>query len=734
MAKDLPDSASQTLDDGPASQKKDDKVAYWLGQIDDARKREKTWRKEAARVIDIYEGQRENIADGGTMDFNILFANTETLSPAIYNSVPRPVVQQRFKDENPVAEVAAKVMQRTLEFLIDQNNPNESAFDDLQKTAVLEALLPGRGLSRFKYDAEIITVPLPEGAPKGTVPEEQVESETVCGQEVPWDRVYYGYGKRWSQIPWQAFEHFMTRQECIANFGPEVGGRITLTAVAKEDGDKEEAGPADAEGTKFAHIYEIWNKKTKKVIFVSDGYPTFVKEIDDPAKLVGFFPAPRPIAFLTKVKSLVPQTLYLMYESQARELNDVTMRIGKITRALKVRGFYDGTIKGLENLLSQPDNTLLSAEGVAAMQQGMTLEKSIWLMPLEKLIAVLQQLYINRQQVLQVIYQITGVADIMRGSSQASETLGAQKMKEAWGTMRLKRMQKEVQRFVRDSLRIMAELAALNFSKETFAKMTGIKLLSQEEKQQAEAEGQQRMQAYQQQMAAMPPPQPGMPPAQVPQPPKMPPELQALMDLPTWEEVLALLSDNILRNFNVDIETNSTVDAEATEDKQFVAEYMNALSQFLNGIAPIVEKGFMPFEVAKTMLLSVTKRFRFGVEVEDSIKKMSAPAQPAGGPDPKAAAEAESLKQQTEFAAKKNQLDLARQENDNRLAAAQNQAKMEQIAMQKQLSEAKFNAEMQKLGFTVQIAQTQAATAEQVGAAKVAEANAPKPAPAAKKD
>jgi hypothetical protein len=44
-----------------------------------------------------------------------------------------------------------------------------------------------------------------------------------------------------------------------------------------------------------------------------------------------------------------------------------------------------------------------------------------------------------------VIFQLTGIADIMRGSSQASETLGAQEIKQAWGTMRLKRMQKEVQ-------------------------------------------------------------------------------------------------------------------------------------------------------------------------------------------------------------------------------------------------------------------------------------------------
>lgn len=704
--------------------KHSDAVKHWLDEIGEAQKREKGFRKEATRVVDIYEAEREDAGEGDTRSanaFNILYANTETLSPAVYNTVPRPVCRTRFKDDNPVGAVAAKVMQRTLEFLTDSNDPEESSFDDLQKSAVLEALLPGRGLARFKYDAQIQKIPAEVQGGKET---EKVTSELVCGCEVPWNRVLFGYAKRWSQVPWQAFEHFMTKEECIANFGEEKGGAIALTAVAS-DSDKEvdNAPPADAEGVKFAHIWEIWDKKTKKVIFISDGAPGFLKEEDDPLKLTGFFPSPKPLVFLTKVKSLVPSSLYLMYEEQAQELNSVTIRIGKLTSALKIRGFYDGTLSGLDDLMKKPDNTLIAAPNVAAMQQGQTLDKSIWLMPLTEITSVLQQLYTNRQQVLQVIYQITGVADIMRGASQASETLGAQKMKEAWGTMRLKRMQKEVQRFVRDQLRIMAELAAENFDKETFMKMTGVLLYTNEQKQQVQEEGQRRMAQYQQQMA-MNPPQPGQEP---PPPPQMPPEMARLMAEPSWEDVLTLLKDNLLRNFIIDIETNSTVDAEATEDQQNVAEYMNALSQFLNGIGPMVEKGFMPFDVAKTMLLGVTRRFRFGVEVEDSIKAMTAPPTAKPGEDPKAKAEAAALQQETEFAKQKQALELQNMTADTELKKAQNAAAMELVQQKQQLSQAKFQAEMAKLGLSVQVAEMQATTAQQVGTAKVAAANAPKP-------
>jgi hypothetical protein len=76
-----------------------------------------------------------------------------------------------------------------------------------------------------------------------------------------------------------------------------------------------------------------------------------------------------------------------------------------------------------------------------------------------------QQLYVAREACKQVIYEITGIADIMRGQTNASETLGAQEIKPTWGTLRLKRLQREVQRYSRDLLRMMLEIAATKFSK-----------------------------------------------------------------------------------------------------------------------------------------------------------------------------------------------------------------------------------------------------------------------------
>jgi hypothetical protein len=567
--------------------------------------------------------------------------------PALYNSLPRPVVNRRFKDEDPLAKMAAKATERTLEYLMDNGDAEYSEFDQLMASATLEALLPGRGMTRFKFDAVIEkqeAVAAAEAAESedsdddSTTPEkgdevtpvfESPTYETVCGEEIPWDRFVHGSAKKWRDVPWGAIQHFMTREELEASFG-EVGAQVPVTSMVEDHETRDDAerngDRQELRGLKVAEVYEIWDKVTKNVIFISPQWKrSALKQVEDPLGLSGFFPWPRPLSFIAKVSTLVPVPLYTQYEAQAKELNLVTTRINKIIAALKVRGFYDSTVEGLEKVLNAEDNVLIAAENVAGLLgQGNSLDKAIFLMPIEKLVVVLQQLYVQREQVKTVIYELTGIADIMRGSSAASETLGAQQIKNQWGTMRLKKTQKEVQRYARDCLRIMGEIAMSKLSPETLQAITGLPYPTGQQKQLAQEQAQmlQQQQAMVAQQAAMTGQQP--PPQQPP-----PQQLQEVLSLPSWDDILRMLRDDLQRNYRIDIETNSTVDAEATEDKEDLGELMNAISQFLNGIGPLVADGTMPFEVAQGMLLEVVRRYRFGSDMEDAIKKMKAPEQGA---------------------------------------------------------------------------------------------------------
>jgi hypothetical protein len=143
-----------------------------------------------------------------------------------------------------------------------------------------------------------------------------------------------------------------------------------------------------------------------------------------------------------------------------------------------------------------------------------------------------------------------------------------------------------------------------------------------------------------------------------PQAPPIPPEVQQAFKSPSWEDVVNVLRDRVIFNYKVDIETNSTIDAEAAQDKQDIAELLNAVSQFLNGVAPLVQEGVLPIEVAKSMLLVVSRRFNFGSQLEDALNAMQAP-QPKPDPAAEAKAAAEGAKAKTaQMQAKNDQIKL----------------------------------------------------------------------------
>lgn len=694
-------------DTDPSDAKRaEDTVAYWLKEIAASRSREKNWRKQGDNVLAIYEAGKEE-----QNTYNILYSNTDTLQPSLYSRTPRVVVKPRRNRKSPLAQLAAKFAQNTLTFLLDNPDPSYPSLDSMFERATTSALLPGRGLMRFKYDADIVETPpeeqkklneaqqAPEGKPIDVPRAAKVAYDDVCWEIVPWDKVHFGYARKWQSLPWVAFEHFMTEDEVRDNFGPVLA--IQMKFVSPKDADEDDSSSAKAEDTvKGATIYEIWDKGSRRVYFVSPQLKEVVlRDVPDPLELQGFFPLPEQLTFLTKLNSLLPTPLYRMYQNQAEELNRITLRINTLIGHLKVRGVYDATVKELSGLFDANDGELVAATNVQALlsQGGRGLDNALWLMPIEKIVTVLQQLYLNRQQVKAVIFEISGIADIMRGSSAASETLGAQQIKQQWGTMRLKRMQRRVETFCRDSLRMLGELAFSKLTAERLEQManSGLPLAAEKERLQLE------LQAIQQraQMAATqaPPPIPGQPPAQLPAGPEQDPKFQQMMQRlqqPSVEDVVKLLQDDLQRNYTIDIETNSTIEPEAAEDKKDIAELLQAMGTFMQAIGPLIEKRVMPFEAAKAMLLEIASRYNLGNQFVEQIGAMQAPEQPTGGEKPgeKEALQAEAQLRQQQAAAEGQKL-----AGQLKLAQATHELELETLAQKREFQREQHQMRMAQL-------------------------------------
>jgi len=657
-----------------AAKEPSEEVKHWMTEISTAKKREKDYRKDGQEIIDIYSGKKSD-----QIPFNILFSNVETLLPAIYSQTPRPVVKRRFDDKDPLGHAASKAAERMLKYLLDTNVEGYETFSDSMNNATLDALLPGRGMTSVKYDADIVNVPSSE---EDTEVTPVVKWEQVCTDSRGWDKVIIGYSKKWSKVPWIAYEDYLDEEECERLFGEEVSAKITFTE-GEEDEDEENRRNKSEENKgsrKTAVIYQIWDKVgDKKIRYISPAYNDgYLKVDDDHLGITGFFNCPKPIQFIQKSNDMMPTAMYTIYENQAKELNTITLRINEVVKAIKARGLYDGALgEDIGRVLENAENILTPTDKGSSLLDG-GLAKAIWFMPNEQLVLVYQQLIAARDACKRTIYEITGISDIIRGQSAASETLGAQKIKESWGTLRLKRLQGEVQRYARDIMRIMLEVAASKMSEETWAKATGLPFPTAQQKQQA----QQVMQAMQMQAQQMP----GQP-QQLPQEPD--PQIVQAAQMPSWEEIIGVLKDDLQRSYRIDIETNSTIDIEATEDQKNVADFMNAMGQLMAGLTPMVEKGAMPFEAAQSILLAVVRKYRFGTEVEEQFQNMKPPAD-KGNP------EADKLKAEMQQAQADGQMEMQKMQQDAQMEQqrlqSENQAQMMQLQADNQIAQATIQA------------------------------------------
>ena len=703
-------------------------VAYWLTEIEQAKKREQEYRKYGQEVLKIYEADEENEAP-----FNILFSNTETLMPALYSQQPRPIVNRRFRDDDPLGKAVSDAGRRMLEYLTDTNMEGYETFHEVMNAVNADALLPGRGWSVVKYDADFKTLAEPrppqeqDDEPAGKEAVQYADNEKVCVESIVWDRVYLGYAKKWHKVPWIAYEFHLTKEEVAGLVGKDVAVKLKYSASQKDEESQygnEDDKPAGKRKT--ACVYQIWDKAGgKKIVYVSPNYKeALLGKEEDPLQLTGFFNCPRPLRFIEKASNLTPTAPYRLYKNQAKELNRITLRINHIVEAIKARGLYDGALAAdFKKLFDEGDAALVPAELSSSLATEKGFQNAIWFMPLDQLIVTLTQLYQAREACKQVIYEITGISDILRGATKASETLGAQEMKAKFGGLRIKRMQAEVQRYARDLLRMMLELAADKMSEETWAAITGLPFLLMPKYLELTA----LAQTLQQQMAMQPPapPMEGQPPNPMVMQLQ---QIQAQLQSPKWADVLSVLQNDLMRSYRIDIETNSTIEADATEDKRDMTELFMALSQIMAQLAPLVIEGVLPFEAAQAILLAVSRRMKWGSEIEDYIKQMK-PPQPK--PEENGEAQKKQIEQDKQMALKevqhkqkqaemsvqekalKAEFDQFKREMDLQMREMQLQIEQQQAAMQKQATVQEIGMKQKQAQANIQASSQQASMKNQ---------------------
>lgn len=491
---------------------------YWHNQIQAALKREEKWRYRAKQVYQRYVDERDSDALGYKTDeisrINMLWSNTEVLKSVLFANLGKPDIARNFPKpgkDNKVSRQAALILERAVSAACDYYDPEREIED-----AITDYLVAGRGQAWLELDAIIEEYYEAEDEaqenPKQRVGYHEIE---IC--HVPHADWVHGPGKKWEQVPWVARLHLFDKTDVKEQWGDDIADELPYNYMLMEgvgsDGRNQEIGEG-VNDFKRAKIWEIWDKRSKARIYVAEGHNEEIERTPDPYKLDKFFPCPKPLYGVKTPGNLLPRPEYLQYQDLCQELDRVNTRLQRLVEALKLCGVYDASNDSddvLKNLGMLDDGQFLPFKNFASLAQGGGLAAAFQVRdtkPYADAIIVLAQ---RAQEIIQLIYEVTGISDVVRGATDPRETAAAQRLKARFGTQRIQKRQKEVQRFVADLYKLKAELIAEHFEPKQLSEMSGIDIPTNAEKAQAQqilmlAQRRQQMlqqqQALQQQMQA----------------------------------------------------------------------------------------------------------------------------------------------------------------------------------------------------------------------------------------
>jgi hypothetical protein len=607
------------------------------------------WQARTKKIVKRYRDDSRGQGGNEAARFNILWSNVQTLTPAVYAKLPKADISRRFGDNDPVGRVASQLLERAIDFEIE-HYPD---FRSTMKYDVEDRFLGGRGTAWVRYEPHVAPIGIEddgvsitsaieqgEGAPPNL---EQIEYECAPVDYIHWRDFGHSQARTWEEVTCVWRWVYMTREALAERFGDEMARKIPL-----DQGPEPLNAYNEAKRTyNRAKICELWDKETQKVYWFCKGMPQMIDVRDDPLGIEGFFPCPKPLYATTTSDTLVPVPDFLLYQDQAMELDILSDRIDGLVKALRVRGVYDASQPALQRLMTEGDNNaLIPVDKWMAFSEKGGLKGSIDLLPLDTLANALIQCYRAREDIKSQIYEITGISDIIRGTSFASETATAQQIKGQYAGLRLRSMQEDVALFASELIRLKAQVMCLHYQPQTIL---------------AYAAAQQMTPADQQ---------------LIPQ-------------------ALELLKDKPLRNFRVDIAADSLVMLDENQNKQDRMQFLQAFGGFLAQALPVGQ-------ASPQMVPMMMELLRFGMQAFKAARPIEGQIDATLQQLQQAAMQQQNPEQQGKQAEmqQKGQLEQSKMQMESALTQAKMQHEMQ---MEQMRNQAKMAMEQQKMDFEARL-------------------------------
>ena len=549
----------------------DKTVKYWLDKIEAEEKEHKDFREEATDALDCYE--KKKVKNKETV-FPIYTANVNILHAALFSKMPSPDVRRPHQDRGD--KTLAKAIQRSIEHLQDTEDYSLPAH-----RAVTEWLAGGLGVVWYRYGPEIIEMPIMEpvldefgqpvldpetGEPVmeamrdedgKLITEPSIESQTITQEYHPWNRFRWEPAVVWEDVDWISFDHIKTAAQIKKDYGVKLNNLH----------DKNKDVKAASSDTKHGHVvHNIWDKKKRKVIVLTPAHKTALEEYDDPLGLEGFYPMPRPLMMNVKSGEITPRPDYEYIKTQSENIQSLTKRINALTNGIKDIGFYDASLfEDLAQLENAQDGKYIPLQNMMEKLNGNSSDNVYVQVDMLNKVQVLDRMRAQREDEKNIIYELQGIADIIRGASAASETATAQAIKDKHFQVRLSEKINELRRYWRESYRIVTEMIAEHFTPESFFAMSGVELNADQ---------------------------------------------------------LAALKNELGREYMIDVETVDTTFEDDAEQRQQGIDLIRVMGEIIGQHLPAVQQGALPADIFTSMLTFGTNLFKQGAVLEDGIASL----------------------------------------------------------------------------------------------------------------
>ena len=543
---------TQSIEDMTA----DADVRHYTAERQEFTKQARQWRKDAKHYTERY--RNDDVDTRRNRRYNIFWANTQILLAATFSQSPQPDVSRRWSNQDDalqkIARQAAIVLEKALRYGADQR----SEFQRPLRKANLDALVVGLGQVRVRVDQEMqdfddgSTVSVDQSAPL---------------EYVYWDAFRWSPARTWEDVWWIEYDHLMTLDDLRNHYATrskssEIPRNVTVSARSGHSRIDERDHWEPPSSLNRARVIERWDRRRGKRIWLAESFPNVLLEEDPPAQFEGFFDCPEPLVYNRTNDVYMPIADYSYYRDMATELDDLTNRLAGLVSQAKASYFYDKIMTEWPSLADASDGMGLPVDMGASAGATGGLSGRVWFWPVESVVIAIRELMLRQENLRQQIFEITGISDIVRGSTSPSETLGAQELKASFGNFRLSDKQEEMKRFIEESLILQGEVAAELYSPETLQRITGEQITP---------------------------------------------------------EVMQLLRNDQMRGYRVDVSLEELVRPDQERQKAMASEYLAAMTSFIETAVPAISAAPTIAPLIGEMGKFANRQFKAGREMEESF-------------------------------------------------------------------------------------------------------------------